>query len=911
MSIYTAMYAGVSGLDTNGNSLNVIGDNIANVNTVGFKGARADFQDVLYQTVSAAGAVSQVGRGTTLSAVLGDFNQGSSETTASPSDLLIGGSGFFMVKQENRGMFYTRAGNFHFDKNGYMINPSGLKVQGWLLNPTTTEPTGAITDIKVPTQSSQPQATTGINMAVNLDSSVQIKMTPATLTSNPAVTSNFVFEAGKNDKLYANINGTDQEIDLVTANALNADTVYTGAQVASALSSQLNIAAGSTNGFTVSYDNATGHFNIANATGTSAVFHMDATTSTAANSLGFVKAGDTTASAATPAAGNTDVHYVIVSDTTSQKGNNSFNIKVDRNANTGGYVSVTLPDGAYSTDQMRQALETAINNAESASGEPGRVAVSYDDNLGVFQISSNTRGDNSFIQVTAGKTDFLRTINVTNYNEVSGANGTSAHGQTSSYTDIKDLYNITSGNNGLVFQIGSAATVSLSVAAGTYSGAALVTAIQNAAIAAGDPNLKVTYDDGTDRFTVSSLSASSTFTLNWTNSKSTLKDVLGFKGAADSTGTKSYVSDNGTAFNIVSGVNDSITVTIDNSTDNPKSPINVKVPAGTYTGVTMAAAIQNAINDAMKTANQPGKAVVTYSNNRFTVASSTFGPNSTMQVSGGTLPSLLRINDLTQKKGTGFDVTDPGNSSNFNTSITVYDSLGNQHTITEYFRKASDPDPTSGSNQAVWEWYAVVPASDSASGKDKIQANGTLVFDSHGSMTSESEVNYPLASRGFDFGGGSAVGQKIDINFGLRNKAGGTTQFREPSSTISESQDGYSSGVLTGVFVDTNGLVTGDFSNGQVLNLAKVALARFENPWGLFKASGNLYQETRTSGPAVSNEPGVGGLGTLTPNSLEISNVDMAGQFVKMITVQRGYQANSRVITTTDELLQEILNIKH
>ncbi|MBF0551879.1 MAG: flagellar hook-basal body complex protein, partial [Deltaproteobacteria bacterium] len=709
MSIYTAMYAGVSGLNTNGNSLNVIGDNIANVNTVGFKGSRADFQDVLYQTVSAAGASSQVGRGTTLSAVLGDFTQGSSQTTDSPSDIQISGSGFFMVRNVNQGMFYTRAGNFHFDKDGYMINPSGLKVQGWLLNPTSTDPVGAITDIKIPTQSSQPNATTGIQMAVNLDSSASITNTPATLTSNPAVTSNFIFETGQNDTLSVSINGTAHNIDLVAAGALTPDTVYTGAQVATTLADQLNNAAGTPNSFAATYDNTTGHFSITSTGAATATITTDTTKSNAALSLGFTKGTAVPVSSTTPAVSDSDVHYLIVAPTATTPGNNSFNIKVDRNSNSGAYVTVTVPPAAYTADGLRQALETAINNAESAAGETGKVSVSYDSTKGTFNISSNTRGTNSYLQVTAGNSDFLRTINITNYNEVSGASGASSHGQATSYTDVTDQFSINATNNVLEYTIAGGTPVTVSVAAGTYAGKDLAAAIQAKA-----PNdLVVAYDEGTDRFNISAKDTTKTLTLNWVDGVSTMKSILGFNGKTDSSGSTNYTSDNGTAFNIVTGANDAITLTIDSSTDSPKSPVTVTVPAGTYTGVTLAAAIQKAANDALKAANQTGKALVTYNNNRFSIGSATFGPSSSIQISGGTLLDTVKINDLTKKTGTGFDVTNPGTSSNFNTSITVYDSLGNQHTITTYFRKATEPDPTSGNNQSLWEWYAVVPASDS------------------------------------------------------------------------------------------------------------------------------------------------------------------------------------------------------
>jgi flagellar hook protein FlgE len=107
-----------------------------------------------------------------------------------------------------------------------------------------------------------------------------------------------------------------------------------------------------------------------------------------------------------------------------------------------------------------------------------------------------------------------------------------------------------------------------------------------------------------------------------------------------------------------------------------------------------------------------------------------------------------------------------------------------------------------------------------------------------------------------------------------------------------------------------DGVITGSYSNGQLLPLFRVALAKFENNLGLFKEGSNLYRSTRKSGDAITNQPGTNGLGSIAPNSLEQSNVDMGTEFVKMITTQRGYQANSKVITVTDSMLQELINLK-
>ncbi len=137
-----------------------------------------------------------------------------------------------------------------------------------------------------------------------------------------------------------------------------------------------------------------------------------------------------------------------------------------------------------------------------------------------------------------------------------------------------------------------------------------------------------------------------------------------------------------------------------------------------------------------------------------------------------------------------------------------------------------------------------------------------------------------------------------------------STSYSSGSTTISQSQDGYTSGFLQNISIDRNGVLTGTYSNGQVLELFVLTLARFNNPQGLRREGGNLFSETRESGPAITGLPGTGGFGTIASNSLEQSNVDMAEEFVDMILAQRAFQANSRTIVTTDQLLQEVVNLK-
>lgn len=137
-----------------------------------------------------------------------------------------------------------------------------------------------------------------------------------------------------------------------------------------------------------------------------------------------------------------------------------------------------------------------------------------------------------------------------------------------------------------------------------------------------------------------------------------------------------------------------------------------------------------------------------------------------------------------------------------------------------------------------------------------------------------------------------------------------TTQFASASTTVFQSSSGFGAGDLQSVSVDVDGVITGQYSNGQVTPLFRVGLAKFQNVQGLYKEGGSLFKETRTSGAAITGKPGANGLGSIAPNSLEQSNVDIANEFVKMITTQRGFQANSKIITTIDSMLGDTINLK-
>ena len=183
-----------------------------------------------------------------------------------------------------------------------------------------------------------------------------------------------------------------------------------------------------------------------------------------------------------------------------------------------------------------------------------------------------------------------------------------------------------------------------------------------------------------------------------------------------------------------------------------------------------------------------------------------------------------------------------------------------------------------------------------------IPASVTLEFDEAGKLLSTNNVTLNITKPGVNFGDGG----NITIEFPAAN----FTQYANEMDAKPYAMDGNSSGSLEGYTIDSKGVVYGVFSNGQSKALAQLVLAKFDNPMGLQKMGSNLFIDSRNSGEPQYGAADTGGFGSVLSGSLEMSNVDLAYEFTEMITTQRGFQANSRIITVSDEMLQELVNIK-
>ncbi|MGD8956075.1 MAG: flagellar hook protein FlgE [Chromatiaceae bacterium] len=253
------------------------------------------------------------------------------------------------------------------------------------------------------------------------------------------------------------------------------------------------------------------------------------------------------------------------------------------------------------------------------------------------------------------------------------------------------------------------------------------------------------------------------------------------------------------------------------------------------------------------------------------------------------ISAAINLNSSQEVPTAAFDPANPA-SYNGSTSTTVYDSLGNAHTATLYFAKSAAAPRT-------WDQHLYI-------GGTLVGAPNTLTFDETGALT---DINGAAGTRAtmapYDPGNGAAP-LTLDLEFA------GTTQYGSAFAVNNLSQDGFTSGRLAGVDIDTEGVIFARYTNGQSSALGKVALAKFNNQQGLRQIGDTNWAESFASGGPQLGEAGTSSFGQIQSGALEASNVDIAAQLVNLITAQRNFQANAEVISTADSITQTIINIR-
>ncbi|MDZ4677630.1 MAG: flagellar hook protein FlgE [Oligoflexia bacterium] len=261
--------------------------------------------------------------------------------------------------------------------------------------------------------------------------------------------------------------------------------------------------------------------------------------------------------------------------------------------------------------------------------------------------------------------------------------------------------------------------------------------------------------------------------------------------------------------------------------------------------------------------------------------------------------------DSRAQVGLPFNIEKPNDTSQYSTGIEIFDSQGNKHLMTTYFNKVADRQ---------WEWHGLVDGKEITGGQEgkfSEVAAGKVTFTVDGKLETQVETK-----KNYNFSMGALANQQVEIYFGdaiITNKGkglSGSVQYGKESDLLSWKQDGSSAGTITNMSFSDAGVLSALYSNGEVKDLSQLTLAKFDAPEKLYKVGNNRFKESREGGTPSIGPANMAGRGKIFAKSLERSTVDLAMEFVNLIQNQRGFQANAKTITTTDELLAEVIQLK-
>ncbi|WP_024791201.1 flagellar hook-basal body complex protein [Lebetimonas sp. JS032] len=858
-----SLWSGVSGLNAHQVAMDVEANNIANVNTVGFKYSRTNFQNLLSQTVKSATAPQgklggknslQIGLGTSVSAVETLFKQGSIQNTDKNTDMAINGDGFFVVSGDGGKTYkYTRAGDFTFDANGNFVDPNGMIVQGWLADPDThtIDTAKGVQPISIPPGLTTPaNATSKIQIKANLNSGVHIKEMSGTRPT--------VDQTADISGLY-NANG--EKLSLTP----DKDT----------LTLAIEDANGNINNYTFTYGKSTSN--------------TDRKFTTIKDLL--------------------DEINEIIKDPTGTKPSSEYKVYLNGNG------QIVDPENKIKTETTLSSTNTELENifkglnGPSTTTEPMKSLknsfIGADDVGELFNASGDAfnieEGQGIKVNINGlGETrNFIYSKTPINETEGCGSASGSYQPKENTVSDSNEglhwLYNSTTKddnnrafmnvNQKISFQIDKNADGTIDDTLTYVYGKDFQTfsdlcCLLNSDFTSNNINDNVSFENGKMKETQDIIKnvqlKDSNGTINDSNSNTPLGKLSQiFKSLGSGTSTDTFYKNDTYYFHDIQDLAYVWQLAIDDSGDTSNSTSGnsgiVSIDENGKLNIKNTSA--NSFN-----INLSGYPDDKKDNDLFTEA---FSPiNGSLAAGGSTFSQAI-------------------NAATHTTSIDVFDSLGSKHTLTLHFRKAhtseNPNDPT------VWKWYADVPAPSSLDQP----ANGYVKFNPDGSINS-----YNPPSLIFNPNNGANSGQAIQLDLGNIGKFDGITSFEAPSSTSGQTQNGYPGGDLQSLVVDQTGTVIGVFTNGRSYSLAQVALAKFVNNEGLMSEGGTLFSSSPNSGEPIVGTAGTGGRGTIQPSSLEMSNVDLSRSLTQLIVIQRGFQANSKTITTSDEMLNTLLQLK-
>lgn len=852
-----SLWSGVSGLQAHQVAMDVEGNNISNVNTTGFKYSRADFGTMFSQTVKIATAPTdgrggsnplQIGLGVSVSSTTRIHSQGSVQTTDKNTDVAINGDGFFMVSDDGGLTRYlTRSGDFKLDAYGNFVNNAGFVVQGWNINWDTQ----SIDSSRTPQN-------------IFIDPGMHI---PAAQSTEVAIKANL--NSGLNigtasRPLYSldSVHGFNQKTgETKDENDTGTTQFYTTSKNAVEVTEK-GVDAGS-------LFNANGQgLNLRDGQGIW-VSYADAKYST--NSLGYN-------------AFDPNLHQ---NQTAAFWGNGNQKTRLDIVING----VVIQNDTIGSIDEAIAYINTFTAPTDARQGTGVR-AVKNADGSGIDFVNDNADGT---------------TDNMKNINLVVNANNTAGEAWTATWNAATNTFNqytqIQQNNASLWTATGGQAGTQNNLTGGRS--AQIITA-HKYIYSSSPQTLPPMYNpDGGFNY----IPGTNAQPPAWNGTDAA---TIGSQNYYNAVMNGSLLNTNIRTFHTTEDLRELLQrdarygVDYDGSGKFAAADVNENVK------VVVNSSGAFSLTNVNKTSNSP---TLTAPGGQGPL---NFGPhNMNFNITAYTDErGTVSTNDAFTKIFKGLDGSFPaGNQvkqsellklSAFSAGLEIYDSLGSKHTLEVQFVKQSTTQD--GGNE--WQMIIRVPEpaeiNTTGEGPNNIIV-GTARFNNDGSLS-----NYNPRTINFSPNNGAAPNQQIKLSFGTSGSNDGLVSSNSASTLTGQATDGYTSGNLKpdAIRVDDKGNILGEFTNGKTFAVAKMAMASVANNSGLEEIGGNLFKVTANSGNIVVGEAGTGGRGEMKTAALEMSNVDLSRSLTELIIIQRGYQANSKTISTSDQMLQTLIQLK-
>lgn len=852
-----SLWSGVSGLQAHQVAMDVEGNNISNVNTTGFKYSRADFGTMFSQTVKIATAPTdgrggsnplQIGLGVSVSSTTRIHSQGSVQTTDKNTDVAINGDGFFMVSDDGGLTNYlTRSGDFKLDAYGNFVNNAGFVVQGWNINWDTQ----SIDSSRTPQN-------------IFIDPGMHI---PAAQSTEVAIKANL--NSGLNigtasRPLYSldSVHGFNQKTgETKDENDTGTTQFYTTSKNAVEVTEK-GVDAGS-------LFNANGQgLNLRDGQGIW-VSYADAKYST--NQLG-VNAFDP------------NLHQT---QTAAFWGNGNQKTRLDIVIN-----GVTIQnDTIGSIDEAIAYINTFTAPTDARQGTGVR-AVKNADGSGIDFVNDNADGT---------------TDNMKNINLVVNATNTAGEAWTATWDAATNTFNqytlIQQNNASLWTATGGQAGTANNLTGGRS--AQIITA-HKYIYSSSPQTLPPMYNPDGGFAYIPGTQGGGGPTWNGTDTA-----TIGSQNYYNAVMNGSLLNTNIRTFHTTEDLRELLQRDARYGVDYDGSGTFAAADVNENVKVVVNSSGAFSLTNVNETSNSP--TLVTGGQGPLT-----FGPhNMNFNITAYTDErGTVSTNDAFTKIFKGLDGSFPaGNQvkqsellklSAFSAGLEIYDSLGSKHTLEVQFVKQSTTQD--GGNE--WQMIIRVPEpaeiNTTGEGPNNIIV-GTARFNNDGSLS-----NYNPRTINFSPNNGAAPNQQIKLSFGTSGSNDGLVSSNSASTLTGQATDGYTSGNLKpdAIRVDDKGNILGEFTNGKTFAVAKIAMASVANNSGLEEIGGNLFKVTANSGNIVVGEAGTGGRGEMKTSALEMSNVDLSRSLTELIIIQRGYQANSKTISTSDQMLQTLIQLK-